>query len=352
MDKRIIKSILGEKNTQKIKIFKGVKYKNLFKEYKDKKKIIYMLLPSHGNIGDQAIALATLKYLKDKFNEFDIIEIYREDTYKYIKAIKQVINDDDIIILHGGGNMGNLYPVEEQDRRAIINLFPKNKIISMTQTISFSNDIEGDKELQETKETYNKHKDLTLIAREKRSYEIMKNEFDIKNIILNPDIVLYLNGMLDMKSMERKFIMTCLRSDKESILGNKKSIFISKLNESYTEVFNYDTVVKKSLKGQERIDEVNDMFNKFMSSKLVITDRLHGMVFAAITKTPCIVTKSLDHKVVGTYEWIKDLNYIRLVNDLEFDKIKPIIEELISLKEYTKIDLNSKYFDKLKNKIL
>lgn len=347
-----IKSVIGEKNTQKILILKGIKNKNIFKEYKNKKKLIYMLVPSHGNIGDQAIAIATLRYFNDNFNEFDIIEIYREDTYKYIKAIQEVINDDDIIMLHGGGNMGNLYPVEEKDRRAIISAFPKNKIISMTQTMSFTDDEQGRKELKKTKTIYNKHKDLTLIAREEKSYEIMKREFNIKNIVLNPDIVLYLNNKLDTKDKKRNRVMTCLRSDKESILGSKRDIFISKLNESYKDVFNYDTVVYKTLKGNERFNELNDMFEKFMLSKVVITDRLHGMVFAAITKTPCIVTKSLDHKVIGTYSWIKDLNYIKLVDTLEFENIKPLIDELLELKEFTEVDLNTLYFDKLKEKII
>ena len=352
MNKKFIKNMIGEKSIALIKSFQGYNYINELKKYKAKKKIIYMLVPSHGNMGDQAIALATLKYLRDKFREFYIIEIYREDTYKYIKAIKKIINDDDIIILHGGGNMGNLYPVEERDRRAIISLFPNNKIISMTQTISFTNDSEGKDELEKTKKIYNAHNNLTLIAREEKSYGIMKKEFNIKNIIINPDIVLYLNNEFEQQNKKRKRIMTCLRSDKESILGESKERFINELNKKYDDVFNYDTVIKKSLRNDERKKELDDMFDKFMDSKVVITDRLHGMVFAAITKTPCIVTKSLDHKVTGTYEWIKELNYIKLVDNLEFDNIRPLIDELINLKEYTTIDLNSEYFSKLRNKII
>lgn len=350
--KIVANKILGQNNINKAKYILGFLHNKKFKHYKDKKKIIYMLVPSHGNMGDQAIALATLKYLEENFSEFDIIEVYREDTYKYAKSIKKIINNDDLIILHGGGNMGNLYIEEEIDRRAIIKLFPNNKIISMTQTISFTDDFEGKCELLKTKNIYNSHKDLTLIAREKRSFEIMQREFDIKNIIINPDIVLYLNNRFVNLKQKRKNIMTCLRDDKESVLGTKKEKFINELNNTYNNVFNYDTVIKKVLKDKERKVELDDMFDKFMSSKVVITDRLHGMVFAAITKTPCIVTKSLDHKVTGTYEWIKKLNYIKLVDNLEFKNIQPLIEELSNLKEYTEIDLNKEYFFELKNKIM
>ena len=48
----------------------------------------------------------------------------------------------------------------------------------------------------------------------------------------------------------------------------------------------------------------------------MITDRLHGMVFCAITGTPCIVLSNNHHKVKGTYEWIKHLDYIKYVTDI------------------------------------
>ena len=55
---------------------------------------------------------------------------------------------------------------------------------------------------------------------------------------------------------------------------------------------------------------------EFCDAKLVITDRLHGMIFAAISETPCIVFSNYNHKVGGTYEWIKQLPYIRYVENM------------------------------------
>ena len=76
------------------------------------------------------------------------------------------------------------------------------------------------------------------------------------------------------------------------------------------------------------------------------------MIFCAITKTPCIVTRSLDHKVIESYKWIKNLNYIRLVEGLDFDKINPIIEELSNLEKFDELDFDKLYFDKLICKIM
>ena len=319
-------------------------------KYKNTKKIIHILTPSHENMGDQAIAYATNELLKNEFSEYKTIEIYRNDIYLYAKAIKRIMNKDDIIFTIGGGNMGNLWIKEERDRRFVIRFFKNNKIISMPQTISFTPDDDGKKELEKTKRIYNKHKNLVLIARENKSFNIMKKEFINANIILNPDTVLYLFDKYNAND-NRKGIMLCLRNDKESVLTADKNLLINSLNNNYNDVFNHDTVIGRNVLKEDREKELEKMLYKFKNSRLVITDRLHGMVFAAITKTPCIVTKSLDHKVTGTYEWIKKLNYIKLVDNLEFENIKPLIDELTNLDELTNINFTQSYFKNLRSKI-
>ena len=63
------------------------------------------------------------------------------------------------------------------------------------------------------------------------------------------------------------------------------------------------------------------ILDKFMGEiggkELVITDRLHGMIFCAITGTPCVVINSKSPKVRGCYEWIKHLDYIRFADKAE-----------------------------------
>ena len=326
-------------------------YVKLFFNQK-KKKIFHLSTPSHGNMGDHAIVFATNNFLNDYYKDYMIVEVYRENIYKYTKMIKRFINKDDIIVLIGGGNMGNLWEEEERERRYIIDSFRNNKIISMPQTISFSGDLAGRIKLDQSRKVYNNHPDLTIIAREKKSFEIMKKNFTKCNILLNPDMVLYLYDRFNVSFNNRRYIMTCFRNDKEGIIGEGKELVINELQKQFGELFVYDTVVNKRVYMKQREKELYDMFSKFRNAKLVITDRLHGMVFSAITRTPCIVTKSLDHKITGTYEWIKDLNYIKFVDNFDMDKIKQYITELLELEEYSSIDFKKKYFDKLSSLIL
>jgi pyruvyl transferase EpsI len=72
--------------------------------------------------------------------------------------------------------------------------------------------------------------------------------------------------------------------------------------------------------------------DEFAKSKLVITDRLHGMIFSAITGTPCIVFANSNGKVEAEYQWIQSLPYIRFVSHIgEFAHVMK------------KIDIEKKY---------
>ena len=67
--------------------------------------------------------------------------------------------------------------------------------------------------------------------------------------------------------------------------------------------------------------------SEFASCKLVITDRLHGMIFSAITGTKCFALDNLSKKVSGGYEWVKDLGYITLCKDT--DELMELLNEVV-----------------------
>lgn len=123
---------MGIDNVRKIKYCMSFIYYFRFAKYKNSRKIVYMLTPTHGNLGDQAIAYASYRYLEDNFEDYEIIEVNFKDTYRYAKVLKKILNKDDLIFLHGGGNMGNHYIHEEEARRFIIENFSDNRIISFT----------------------------------------------------------------------------------------------------------------------------------------------------------------------------------------------------------------------------
>ena len=53
------------------------------------KNIILIGTPTHGNLGDQAISVAEIKFLKEKFPTYNIIEIFDKDVYSSLKFLKR-----------------------------------------------------------------------------------------------------------------------------------------------------------------------------------------------------------------------------------------------------------------------
>ena len=109
-------------------------------KYTDRKKdekVVYILTePEYGNLGDQAIALATVFFLKDNFPGYKIVEVSIDDTFRYLREILANSNKDDLFLLQGGGNMGNLYPDIEAARRFFFKNKKKKSINSIQKNIT------------------------------------------------------------------------------------------------------------------------------------------------------------------------------------------------------------------------
>lgn len=317
-----IKSILT-------KIIEGKEINKLIKTYGQKEKIIYFQTPEHGNLGDQAIAIAGKKIIEDKHNDKLVLEFTYNEYIRNKEKIKNLINENDILYIHGGGNFGNLYKWEESQRRDIIEAFKNNKIISMPQSLSYTNNDEGNKELEITKKIASEHNDLTIIARDEKSYSFAKNNFVKNKVVMAPDSVLYLEDYyLSQIEQDRKGVLFTIRKDVEKVLSDKKIHEIKDILDKNKIVYNVDdTTVPYDVSRKTRDYEVQNILRKISKSELNITDRFHGVIFSVITNTPVIVFKSLDHKIAEGIKWFKHLDYVHYVT--EDDDIEEIIKKYV-----------------------
>jgi len=334
--------MIKEKLIPVYEYFKTYFFPNKISLNLDNSRVIYMFLyPDYGNIGDIAIGYAQKEFIKINYPNYKIIEIPITYTYDYIKVVKKNIKQDDIVTLIGGGNFGEMYPKADFMRLFIIKNFKNNKIISFPQTIDFSNSKYGKRRLSKNIKVINKHNDITLFAREQISYDLMKKYFP--NVYLCPDIVLSLDVNNDFK---RNGVLFAFRSDDEKKISND---FIANLKENISNkkediIFKDTTIPNDKFICDKKIDYLNDLLASFSKSKLVITDRLHGMIFSYITSTPCIVLPNSNHKIISTYNtWLKDCNYIKFISDL--DNIEDDINELLSLNDVKKLNFEDEYVE-------
>lgn len=292
--------------------------------------VCLVLTPEHTNLGDHAIASETVRLLQQL--GIDYIEITDEQLFAMRSQKLLDIMNGTPILINGGGNLGTLWFNLEQTMRDIIQYNPKSPIFIMPNTIFYEDSQWGKEEFKKSVKLYNKHKKLTVFAREKNSYDTMVDAY--RNVRLIPDMVLFKNGIAEETS--RKGCLLCLRGDLEKTISDEETAILEKqLQELFGPSVTYtDTHAKRKVPIQQRETELSQKIAEFCGAELVITDRLHGMIFCAVTGTPCIVLNSKSPKIRGCYDWIKDLPYIRFADD---------VSEVI--KEYSQIPKTRHIYD-------
>lgn len=313
------------------------------------KKFLIPGTPEHRNLGDSAIVIAEKRFIENCGIPINRIkEITFSEYKKYNKLIRNLILRNTVIAQLGGGNMGDQWIEEEQLHRDLLTDFPNNRQIIFPQTVFYTSTDFGEHEKQKSVEYYNGRKKITLFARENNSYEFMKTLYPETSVFLAPDIVLSsTQDAFGVHKQKRDKILLCLRNDVEKAMTPEVHAQIEHYLKEHE--FSYritDMYSTSSVSKNNRYDCVRRKMGEFASARLVITDRLHGMVFSAITGTPCIVFGNYNYKVEGTYEWIKYLDFIRFVKSVE--EMEQVFSHLYFMErcEYNNIPLLSN-FDKL-----
>ncbi|MBQ2835559.1 MAG: glycosyltransferase [Clostridia bacterium] len=328
---KIIENIYVKKSN---KILKN-KYKDYKQKVKKQGKIQYIIFnaPNHGNLGDHAIIVAEQKILEDK--GIDCFSILSHDTEYFLNNLAKDINGQDIIMITGGGNFGTIWEHEQIRANGIINKFKNNKIVIFPQTIFYSDDMHGAFSIERDRGIYDSCKNLTICCREKRTYDFCVKTFRNQEIKLTTDVVTYLNDFVK-ESMNRTGIGVCFRKDVEKTTSqNEVENIIETIREKYPDekINKFSTVCKGRYNLKKGKKQLIKLVQQISKSKLIVTDRLHAMIFAAITSTPCITFPNTSGKVKGVYEWLKrENNYIYFVNSI--DEFEKVINE---------IDLDKKY---------
>ena len=281
---------------------------------KEGKKLILIGQPVHSNLGDYAIVNAELDYIKDIKQDADVIVISMPFYHAHQEYLKKNVGKEDIIMISGGGWMGDLWPINELVIQDVVNSFKNNPIIIFPQTVFF----EKKEALFKTAiEIYSSHDRLYIFARDQRSYRVFIDELGLpeNRCYLVPDIVYSLKHELK-QNISRRNVCFCLRNDLEKTskaeeIEKIKSFFVDKgYDIHYT-----DTVLKKR-NDKVSINKANvyKKIDEFSTYKFIVTDRLHGMLFSLLSKTPCLVFDNKTKKVSESSKWVKDLNSVMIID--------------------------------------
>lgn len=275
-----------------------------------KRAFILFNSPDYPNLGDHAIALAERKFFRKYFSEYDFIEISCTQYMKENFRIKSAIHEDDILLVTGGGNTGDCYLRLQDMVTHVVQTYHNNIIMIAPQSMCFEGGNFSDAEMARVKAIYEKHNRLLVMAREGKtyhSYMSLLNE-SIKKIKA-PDMAFFLKYKPKTRG-RRHGAIVCLRNDKEGQGIIDKGKIINTLNQFSLSVTEYSTISHLEVFLDNREDKVFEALNTISEAEIVITDRLHCMIFCIITDTPCVVFDNTTGKIFAMLEWLPTLQKV------------------------------------------
>lgn len=300
----------------------------LKKASKDAEKLaILIATPTHGNLGDHAIVRAEIRFLSDL--GFTTFEVERFQYERLKNRIAHAVREKDFVVIDGGGNVGTLWPEESDKMNDIIVRFHANPVAVFPQTAYFEDSSFGESCKCRVSAAYSKNPSLLFFSRDHSSYEIMNQIVPGLRNFNVPDIVLYLDESRD--DTIRDGALLCLRVDKERVTVE------GDIEEIYSALAQRDLIVRETttvvdepfyIGAKNRDAILETKWDEFRSAEVVVTDRLHGMIFSAITGTPCVALDNVSRKVSQGYEWIRYIGNIRIAESI--DEVSTLIDEVLA----------------------
>jgi pyruvyl transferase EpsO len=175
----------------------------------------YALLdfPNHSNVGDSAIWAGEVAYLRRYWKRAPSYVSQHDVDWK---ALADAVANGPVL-LHGGGNFGDVWPTYQRFRETVLDHLPHNTIIQLPQSIQFDDPAS----LRRTAEVIARHKSFVLLVRDQASYELASSQFDC-TVRLCPDMAFCL-GPMARPTPPRRPLVLLLRSDKEAASSAEQS---------------------------------------------------------------------------------------------------------------------------------
>ena len=145
--------------------------------FKGREDCAYLDLPFHTNLGDLLIWMGTQSFL-----DIHGIKCTYSDSLQTNHNPK--IKKGQLILLHGGGNFGDVWRDHQEYRCEIISKYKDHDIVILPQTVYYDNE----QLMEEDSEIFALHPNLTICARDQWSYDYLKAHFSANHVLLVPDM--------------------------------------------------------------------------------------------------------------------------------------------------------------------
>lgn len=287
---------------------------------------VYLDLPYYTNIGDTLLWEGS----RQLFKECGKKNIYQTSLFKYKLAD---IPEDAVILLHAGGNFGDLWRRHQEFRLKVIERYPKNKIIILPQSVYYENsDLVKSDALKMAR-----HENLYIFARDNVSLNFLNAHFK-NNVGLLPDMAFGIDPdtFAPWLIKEENKILFLKRNDKELNTGRGAVDFAAKYGDIPVEQHDWPTMEKRfdperRIAKMIKLKIIPESFINYYADnyfrpkmlqqgaafisryKYIYTTRLHGAIFAFLLGKQCGVFDNSYNKT-GNFvnTWLKDCSQIKM----------------------------------------
>jgi pyruvyl transferase EpsI len=310
--------------------------------------------PIHSNVGDHAQTLGVWNFLQDTFGDYKVIRLYRDDiTPKKLSQITASLRASDLIFLHSSGDFGSLHDIPSHHpgrisfpevRRQIVANACTAKVINLPVTAYYEDNAKGAESLRKDRAVFN-DSNYVILCREPVSHKTLQERLTCKSLFF-PDFVFYLKP--NPGAFTRSGVQVILRDDKEALLSKDQRMELAdRLKPFYSRVIVNDIMRENFVIPDFILDNyIQRMMQTYQQRELIVTDKMHGMIMAVITHTPCIaLSGGIPHKIKAYQAFLSAA--------VEFiDRVEEIEEAVqrIRQREYVPVDL-SNYFERFRAEI-
>ncbi|MDT0186461.1 polysaccharide pyruvyl transferase family protein [Microbacterium sp. ARD31] len=289
--------------------------------------------PYYPNAGDVLIWAGTRAYLDDLQVEVRYQE--RHDRYSRDELTRR--HPRGPILLQGGGNFGDRWPAHQEFRERVISDFPDRHIVQLPQTIEMA-----PATAVRVRGLYRQHPNLTVLLRDSGSVRAAEALFPDIDTEFCPDLAF---GYSAARRRRRPAVdvMELKRDDSESVaagslFSHQPDITTEEMDWGLSSVEQFRWAALRAPRAVGRrvlrqfpstgVRDIAPPYNSFTRlvlrsaerilsrGSVVVTDRLHAVVLAALMGIPVVARDNGNHKVstiVGDY--LGRLSDVRFATD-------------------------------------
>lgn len=282
--------------------------------------------PAYSNPGDSAIWLGERAVL-DELGARVVLTADRR-TYSRDELARRL--ERGIILLSGGGNLGDLWPRHQEFREQVIRECSGHRIIQLPQSVHF----DDPRALDRARRVFDAHPSLLLLVRDEHSQTTATGAFAC-TVLLCPDMAFML-GPLDSPVSPSRDLLWLLRRDHEASPGRSAvANAVDWTDEPRRPGLWLGDRVRRLRRRGPRLARAVRPVSAWMDeraarqrlrralrtlgrARAVITDRLHGHILALLLGVPHVLLRDAHGKLDSFYRtWTSDFEDVRQAETTE-----------------------------------